>query len=191
MKSYAVFQAFRYLFLAATTAVLAGLSVDGDRLPIVFTISEALLFILVFPYSLRHVRLEFSGLQRAWLGEHVRYGSKASIGNLFLEINTKTDILVLGLFAPSWIVGIYSLPATLVEAFNQIAIVFRTNVNPLLTARLYRDGHEQLGALIKSGTGLSYKLLIPIGLLAVAAFPPALALFSLRGDFGPGLVPFR
>lgn len=190
MRSYAVLQALRYLLLTAALIVLAALSFDGIKIPIIFSISEFLLFIIVLVYSLQYVRFGLANIKLSWLREHFRYGFKAAIGNIFTEINTRTDILVLGLFSTSKIIGIYSFPATLVDGFNQISIVFRTNVNPILTAHKYQKGDEELGALVEKGRNLFYKYMIPVGILAFLAFPLIISLFSLNREFNKGIIPF-
>lgn len=190
MRSLAVFQALRYVFLLAAISALAALPFDGVKIPIIFSISEFLLFSIVLVYSLRHVRLGLASVKLSWVRKHFRHGFKAAIGNLFTEINRKTDIMVLGLFSTSKIVGIYSFPATLVDGFNQLSIVFRANVNPILTAHKYRKGDEELGALVEKGRNLFYKYMIPVGILAFLAFPLIISLFSLNREFNKGIIPF-
>lgn len=190
MRGYAVLQALRYLLLTAALIVLVALSFDGVKIPVIFSISEFLLFIIVLVYSLQHFRFGFANIKLSWLREHFRYGFKAAIGNLFAEINTRTDIMVLGLFATSKIVGIYSFPATLVDGFNQISLVFRTNINPIVTIHKYQKGSEELEALVKKGRNMFYKYMIPVGILGLLIFPLIIAILSLNREFYKGIIPF-
>lgn len=190
MRSYAVLQALRSLLLTAALIVLAALSFDGVKIPVIFSISEFLLFIIVLVYSLQHVRFGLADIKLSWLREHFRYGFKAAIGNILWEINTRTDIIILGLFSTSKIVGIYSFSAALIDGFNQISVVFRTNINPIVTIYKYQKGSEELEALVKKGRNMFYKYMIPVGILSLLTFPLIIAILSLNREFYKGFIPF-
>jgi O-antigen/teichoic acid export membrane protein len=57
---------------------------------------------------------------------------KSFFSNVLLQMNTRIDVLVLGLFWSDHIVGIYSFAATLAEGVYQLLVVLRTNYNPML-----------------------------------------------------------
>jgi O-antigen/teichoic acid export membrane protein len=190
MRSYAVLQALRFVLFAAALIIFVALSFDGVKIPAIFSISEFLLFIIVLVYSHKHVRLGLTSIKLSWLRDHFCHGFKAAIGNIFAEINTRTDIIVLGLFSTSKIIGIYSFPATLVDGFNQISFVFRANVNPILAGHKHKKSEEELGSLIEKGRNLFYKYMIPAGILGLLIFPLIIAFFSLNREFYKGMIPF-
>ena len=111
------------------------------------------------------------------------FGSKAVIGNALADINTRVDVLILGIFTTDKIVGIYSFAAMLWDGFNQLAIVVRTNVNPIITRyRFYKKPHE-FKEVINKGKKLAYKFLIPIGIVAILFYPLILFGFRFKAEF--------
>jgi len=171
MKAYAVFQALRYIFLIIGLVALIIYSVDGNRLPIILTFSEFLLFVVLFPYSLRHVKIPFSRKVVRWAKEHVGFGGKAAVGNILIDVNTRVDVLLLGFFTSDRIVGIYSFAAMLADGFSQLPVVLRTNVNPIITRYRFGKSKEDLEVAVRKGVRLLYTFLAPVGVLAVACFP--------------------
>jgi O-antigen/teichoic acid export membrane protein len=190
MKAYAVFQALRYIFLISTLIYLVSISFDSNKISIIFTISELLLFLIVYIYSLRYVKPSFSKNIVYWCKEHIYFGFKAAIGNLLTVVNTRIDVLMLGIFASDKTVGIYSLAAMFVEGFNQLPIVVRTNVNPILTKYKFQKSDEELRAVILKGRNLFYKLMIPLGILAIILFPMIIYLLKLNKEFYNSYLPF-
>ncbi len=190
MKTYAVFQALRYVFLILALVCLVSFSVAAERLSLIFTLSELVLTFILISYSFRHIRFSFSKRLILWAKQHLSFGFKAAFGNLLTMANIRTDVMVLGMFVPYQTVGIYSFAVFLVDGFNQLVVVIRTNVNPLLTQYRFKRGVEDLRKAVSQGKNLFYKMMIPIGILLVAVFPLIIWLFRLNSDFYKGLPSF-
>lgn len=183
MKAFAVFQALRYIFLLICLVVFISFSVEGNKLAAIFSLSEFVLFIILSIYSLRFVKIDISKKVFRWVKEHTVFGSKAAIGNVFEEANTRVDVIMLGIFASDAIVGIYSLAAMLAEGFGQLSVVLRTNVNPILTRYKFEEGNESLRHLVQRGRNMFYKMMIPLGIVAILCFPVVLSALGLSTEF--------
>ena len=190
MKAYAIFQGLRYILLVLTLVYLVSVSVPPAKLPLIFTLSEMLLAIILITYSLRYIRFSLSKKAIPWARRHFLFGFKAALGNLLTVANLRTDVLILGLFAPHNIVGIYSFAVLLVDGFNQLPFVIRTNVNPILTEYRFKKGVEDLRKVVVKGIILSYKVMIPMGILLIFLFPLIIWLFKLAPEFYRGLPAF-
>jgi len=190
MKAYAIFQGLRYILLVLTLIYLVSVSVPPARLPLIFTLSEMLLAIILITYSLRYTRFSLSKKAIPWARRHFLFGFKAALGNLLTVANLRTDVLILGMFAPHNIVGIYSFAVLLVDGFNQLPFVIRTNVNPILTEYRFKKGVEDLRKVVVKGIILSYKVMIPMGILLIFLFPLIIWLFKLAPEFYRGLPAF-
>jgi O-antigen/teichoic acid export membrane protein len=171
MKAFAVFQALRYLFMLGSLLLIIYLKIGSDFAPALFSIAEIILFILLVIYFWREVRFR----KRPGLGEmyrsHWKFGLKAMAGNLLLNTYNKMDVLILGLFASSQVVGIYSFASMVVEGYNQLSLVLRNNLNPILAREYAVGGAENLVKVIARWKKLAILAVMPVGVVAVAAFP--------------------
>jgi O-antigen/teichoic acid export membrane protein len=183
MKAFAVFQSLRYIFMLAFLGVFILLSVEGNKLAAIFSLAELTLFLIVSVYSFRYFRLEISRKVFRWIKQHVVFGSKAVVGNILDEANTRVDVIMLGIFASDAVVGIYSFAAMLAEGFSQLSTVLKVNVNPILTRYKFEEGNEALGKLVRRGRDMFYKLMIPLGVIAIFCFPLAMHILGLRAEF--------
>lgn len=190
MKRYAIFQALRYFFLLGALLFLALTSVEGVKIPIIFSISEILLYAVVFIFSFQSIRYGIGRIKKSWIREHFIHGIKAAIGNLFIESNARADIIILGLFSTSKNVGIYSLAANVVDGFGQISNVFRSIINPIITTQKFMKGEEELGSLVRKGRKYLYQFIIPAGIILLIIFPIIIAVSSLDREFYKSIVPF-
>jgi O-antigen/teichoic acid export membrane protein len=182
MKAYAVFQGLRFLLMLIFLAVLVALRVDGSYIPVIFSLTEAVLLIMQLPFTLRWIRPDLSSAGLKWMKIHWSFGLKAMVGNLLLDANSRADVLLLGLFASDNIVGVYSFAAMLAEGFAQLPVVLRTNINPILTQTYYDNGVSALESTMQRVKKLSYVFLIPVGLMAILSYP-LLNLFGFDPEF--------
>ncbi|MBV6450547.1 MAG: hypothetical protein MHPDNHAH_01271 [Anaerolineales bacterium] len=171
MKAYAVFQALRFIFMLLFLIILVNLDVSGDRIPAIFSLAEFLLFIFLFVSCYKYIDVYKFISCKNDLYTHAVFGLKAAGGNLLLDINTRIDVIVLGLFASDRMVGIYSFAALVVEGFSQLPVVLRANVNPLITQNFYYQSRETFVKLLRRIRNLSYAVLIPIGVALTLAYP--------------------
>jgi len=106
-----------------------------------------------------------------WLKKHVRFGFSAFLGAALIEINTRVDVIMLGLFASDR------------EGIIQFMVVVRTNVNPILTSLFTSNKIEELKETIQQGIKLFYPVMIGIGLVAIGLFPIIVNQFFSQSDF--------
>ena len=132
MKSFAIFQSIRYLGILAALLFFAIISFDGYKISMAFTISEIILFALISLYSIRYLKIHFSKEILKWLRIHFYFGIKGILGNVYAELNTRADVIMLGFFCSDRSVGIYSFAAMLAEGFGQIATIVQGNLNPII-----------------------------------------------------------
>ncbi len=171
MKAYAGFQGLRFLLMLIFLMVLITLHIDGSYIPIIFSLTEAILLIIQLPFVLRWIRPDLTRTGLKWMKTHWVFGLKAMVGHLLLDANSRVDVLLLGLFASDSIVGIYSFAAMLAEGFAQLPVVLRTNINPILTQTYYDNGASALQSIVQRVRKMSYLFLTPAGLMAILGYP--------------------
>jgi O-antigen/teichoic acid export membrane protein len=71
------------------------------------------------------------------------------LSGVFLELNTRIDVLAIGFFASDDAVGRYSLAAVFAEGLYQCLIVVRNQVNPTLARLLAQKETTQLLTLVR------------------------------------------
>lgn len=174
MKLFALMQLLRFVFLFCSVTYLAWTEAPVSRLPVALFWSEAALFALVLPISLRF----WDPLQRTGLAPAIRenwhYGNRALAGNFLLDVNTRVDVFLLGLFTTETAIGLYSFAATIAEGVLQLPVLFRNNINPVLSRAWHSGGPQLLGKVIERNRRAFFKLLAPLILLSAAVFPAVL-----------------
>ncbi len=137
MKLFAMVQAGRALLLLSYI-VLVSFYPDWNY-PLVgaFLFSELLLFVtmvLVLSPMLR-INQHFDSLTN-WIRRHFKFGKEAFLSGFSTELNTRLDVLVLGIFFNEATVGVYSFVSMLVEGFYQLLVVVKNNINPMLASMI-------------------------------------------------------
>lgn len=171
MRAFAIFSALRYVLICALLAVWIALGQPGETLPLILTVAEAILFITTLAYGLRVFRPVLPYHWGTWLKEHLVFGFKALPGGALLEINTRVDVVMLGIMASDQAVGLYSMAAIFAEGLSQLPVVLRVNLNPVITRLHYEGRRDELQALARRGRNISWLGMTVISVVAVAVYP--------------------
>ena len=171
MKTFAIFQGMRSIFLLTFLLLHAWLIHDSNSISIIFTLSEGLLLLCLFPLVYQNVTIHFNKSFIRSVVTHFRFGLKATGGNILMELNTKIDILLLGLFVSDSEVGIYSFAALFIEGFLQLPTIIRNNINPILASKYNNNKQGEFVTFLKSVIRNSYMIFVPLGVLGILAFP--------------------
>ena len=129
MKSYAVFQCLRSIFIAFSILIFYCIHMKAEDISLCFLTGEMVLSAFLFFWCSKGCKWGLNDWDGIKL--HILFGSKVFLANLVMELNTKVDILCL-----SWIVrddaliGIYSFAVLFAEGFYQFFVVFRRSINP-------------------------------------------------------------
>jgi O-antigen/teichoic acid export membrane protein len=190
MAAFAVFNFLRFALMLALLIAFVAAGVQGKYLSLIFTLPEFALLITLLVYNRRF--FGYSTFKRLiQMGRlQLRFGSNAALGHIVLDINSKVDILVLGVFLTDKEVGIYSFSAFIVDGLIQLFFVFRTNINPILTHAFYRSPRKELEKLIQTKVRHFYKIFIALGVAAVFLYPVFLRVIKVTEYFGINVAVF-
>jgi O-antigen/teichoic acid export membrane protein len=177
MKKFALANIIRAVLIVVAFSIFLIMDIHSLYFAGIFSISEFIVF--VFFISLLIKNLKWGHLEFSIIKNHFVYGVKSLSGSIFLDINTKVDVLMLGLLLNDYAVGIYTLPAFVIEGFQQLPLVFRNVINPQLTSTYNEKGADELGRLVTKGKQLSYRLLIPFLLIIIMVFTAIVWLLNL------------
>ena len=190
MKVYAILYTLRSILLVLCLILFVLIGVDGESLTAIFSISEFVLFCVISIYSFKYFSLNLSKGVRRWIKIHFNFGLKSLLGSVFVDVNTRVDVLILGCFLSDRWVGIYSFAGMMIEGFNQFPLVFSKIINPIISNYKFNKNKEELRQMIRKGRNLSYKYIVPGGILAVLLFPLIISVFQLNPDYINAWVPF-
>ena len=136
MKAFAILQASRYILVAVVVALISASDLAFPYASLSFLLAELATMAAATSYILLR-RLSGSWkLDRNWLNTHLRFGGKSLAAGMLGEINTRVDVLCLGLLLNDTAVGIYSFAAMLVDGLYHLLAMVRVNFNPLLVSAL-------------------------------------------------------
>jgi len=183
MKSYAVYQALRYIFMILALIGATILHSPGDHLGIIFSVAESVLFLCMLPVTLPEMQWPTLTMLKEWGRKHLDFGIRGFFSNVLLQLNTRVDVLILGYFFNDRIVGIYSFAAILAEGIYQLPFVLQLNYNPILVNLIADHKVDELKLTIKRGVRFSYLAMFAIGLAAVLIYPLGISLVTNKTDF--------
>lgn len=184
MTHFAVFTLARFVLMFATAGFIMFIVNDARLLVLSLVVPEVILFVAMLIYLTSTLTLSFNKNSRVILKEHLLFGKKAFVGNLLLDINTRVDVVMLGVLLTDTEVGIYSFVLSVAEGILQIPVVFRNNINPIITkASVLGNVSGKLGVLLSKNIRAFYKIIGGIGLVAIVCYPIGLIILAIDSYF--------
>ena len=177
MKTFAFYSFLRPFLMLVLVVLFIFMKPDFQKLAYIFSLPEVFLSILLFLEVRKDLRIWEKRSFFKILKFHFNHGSRVAISNILISLNSKTDILILGLFSSEASVGIYSFAVFFIDGFAQLINVFRQNINPIITRIYFNYNFNMLSRLIKSWTIDFYKIFLGIGIL-IGIFYPLIVLFT-------------
>lgn len=181
MKIFAFLQALRFLFILLFMGIIILLNKNTFMLASSLAFAELFLFICCVVFLLVFEKVKYSTIyDKTWIQRIFNFGKHALTGNFLLDVNTKVDVFILGLFLKDNLVGIYSFASTFFEGLSQLPVLLRNNINPILT-RLHSKSNKLLTqTILYKSKRAFYKLQIPIFIIALAGFYFILLIFQIN-----------
>lgn len=185
MRTFAVFQTFRYVLIPVALFVIITMNVSNKCLPLSLTIADFAVFVVLMVYiNIWVFKMRFypSPALNPWFPCHISFGLRGFLSGFLIEMNTRTDILLLGYYMSDAKVGIYSFAATFAEGFAQLTAIIRQNVDPILGKCFAEKAYNKIENISKRIKKVFYPIIFCIAIGLVAVFPVILYLVSSNGD---------
>jgi O-antigen/teichoic acid export membrane protein len=180
MRLFAVAQATRYLAIAGFVVLVAWRGWEPGLDAAAFFVAEALTLMVAAGGLLGGVGLRLAAPGAEWVRRHLHFGARGMMSGLFLELNSRVDVLMVGYFLSDHAVGVYSFAAMLVDGFIHLLAVLRNNFNPLLVRFVVDQDLDGLRRFARR----SFAVIYPAGL--AAAFAICAAFWALVELAAPG-----
>jgi O-antigen/teichoic acid export membrane protein len=180
IRTFSVLFAARFVLMAALVSGAVFVFDGGQHLLWVITATES----LVFAALLLALRGEFKVFEKdsLFLGavkSHFRFGLRGLLGGMLLDLNTRVDVLLLGVITGSRAVGVYSVGSLFAEGLYQFAMVARYSYDPVVTHLVVEQRFEELKELTTRAIKRNYYLVLPLVAIANVMYP-----FIVRLLFG-------
>ena len=190
MRAFAVYTSVRYLLIAGALAAALVSGMPGPRLPVIWSIAEGALLVVLAVETLASVRRGRAHGWRAWTARHLDYGLRGVLATLAYEVNTKLDVWMLGMALPDGPVGIYSLASALFEGALQLSIVLQANVNPLIARHLARGEVTEVERLVRGQRRWFVPVVVGCCAIGAASYPVIIPWLIGDPAFAAGAAPF-
>lgn len=149
MAVFGFFQAQRMVLILIGIAATIVLEADVKWLIISITIAESIQFLSLFAVTIRHYNFRISQRTFEWVRAHFSFGMKGVMNGGVSELNSRIDVIVVGVFLSDTAVGIYSMASTVIEGIMQIPAIVRNVINPVLSEYWFSGSREKLFKFIK------------------------------------------
>lgn len=185
MRAYAFGQALRYILMLIFILYICMCRYNEVWLSANFLFAEIILAIFLTTFTLFVLKGKvLTNLQ--WLKTHIEFGIKGFLTGVFVEMNSRVDILILGHFVSNQSVGVYSFVAMMAEGIYQLLVVIRTILNPFLVKYLTEDSFLNLRSLIIDTRKIVYPIFIIIAVCTLLVYPIFIDIFLPGRGFAEG-----
>ena len=131
-KAYSILQSGRYILVMLWATLLSASPYSIKYITFGFFVAELVTTTGVYLYLLFRNMLPRMRFDPAWTRRNFAFGGKSMLAGIFVEMNSRIDVLLVGFFLPDREVGIYSFAAMLVDGLYHVLAFIRLNYNPLL-----------------------------------------------------------
>lgn len=189
MRFFSVMFSLKFIIMLATVSVLVYWNLSGTKSTLTFSVAEGSLFFIFSILSIKSFKFNLYA-NREWIIRHLNYGIRVAGGNLLIDVNTRIDVMILGIITNEKTVGLYSLPITIIEGFNQFTTAIRNNVNPIITNYFIGGKIQQLRQKLLRGRNLLYVFGVPLILFTIVLYPLVLSLLGLADEYSLSYLPY-
>ena len=165
MRAFALLQATRYLLVMAWVIGVAASTLPFEYAALAFIVAEGTTTLAAALYLQVAGLLTPRPVEKRWVLEHLSFGFRSLPSGMFLELNTRVDVIVIGIFLTDREVGIYSFAAMLVDGLYHVLAMIRVNMNPILVAGRRTDSWTESRRLL----GVARRYLLPVAFALSAA----------------------
>lgn len=145
--AFALLQGARAFLILICVLVAGYTKVPIERMPLYFGLGEAITTLIGLVLVRNWLTLPNRRIMRAAFPRLLRFGFHSMPSGAFAELNSRIDVLILGLFASDAVVGLYAFAALLAEGYYNLIVVARVILTPRITALLARRNNDELRRL--------------------------------------------
>lgn len=165
MRTYAFLQTVRYALILLFVFVMVCSGQNFDMVFGCFLFSE--IHVLIIGSIILFRKIAIQSPRKSLIMDTGKFGMKAMFGNVISDINTRIDVMMLGLLCGDTMAGQYSFITIIAEGLLLVLFVFRNNYNPVFSRLIHND---ELGGLQAVFKDLRRKMRIFFGIGGILLF---------------------
>ena len=147
MRKFAILQGSRYFLIVSFIGINTLLKQEFGHIFNAFFLSELGVLLIGIRFLVHRIRLCYP--DKICIRSGIRFGFQAMLGNVISDVNTRVDVMMLGILCSDAIVGLYSFVTIIAEGMFSILFVFRNNYNPHFADLLFHKKIAELTSLLK------------------------------------------
>lgn len=185
MRTFAALQSARYLIIMVAVSLLVMARTPAAKLPLALTGAEVVLSLILGIYLWLFVAQTRCppGFSLRWCRRHAEFGIKGFMSGVLGTMNTRLDVLLLGLFRSDGIVGVYSFAATFAEGLSLLSHAVRLNVDPILARDFSAGTRENIPNTVRAVRKIFWPCMTLLGAAVVASYPLLVSFLRERDLF--------
>lgn len=167
-RTSGVVQAMRALLFVFFCLIWVAAGWNGERIVLALAASEIVISLGLLAVVARRVGLLDRGPGRFSPGALRAFGARVMPSIAVAELNTRIDVIALGLFAGASEVGVYSVAAWMIEGALQLPVAVRPMLNTRMAELLRLKDFSGLRRLVLiAGGAVASVMAVALGLLLV------------------------
>jgi O-antigen/teichoic acid export membrane protein len=189
MKAFSLLQSMRYTLVMLWVTTVSASSWTFEICTLGFFIAELATAFCTCLYLKKNGMFPALRFDVGWTRNHFVFGGKSLMAGIFVELNSRMDVLLIGLFLPDREVGIYSFAAMLVDGLYHVLAFVRINYNPVLVGTLRDREWEGARKLLRQTQTYVLPATVVVALCVTLAFWVLTTFFVPGKDLHQGLIP--
>lgn len=189
MKAFSALQSWRYLTVMAWVAFISASGYHFATVTLGFFVAEITTTIGALGFLAKRGMLPAFRFDATWVRRHFQFGSKSLLAGMFVEMNSRVDVLMLGIFLPTKAVGIYSFAAMLVDGLYHVLAMVRINFNPILVAAVRDRDWSGATRLLARSKRLCYPVVAGLVVCILIGFWVLTAYIVPEKELTQGIIP--
>ena len=170
MALFGTFQAIRMIMILGGVAIVIAQGLEEKWLIVTISVAEIVQFFGLLMVTRKHYHLNFGTKSRQWLKEHLSFGIKGVMNGGVSELNSRVDVIVIGVFLSDTAVGIYTMASTVIEGVMQVPTIVRNVINPILSEHWFSGSKESLRSFMRAVVSKFYLAFAVVGILSIVGF---------------------
>ena len=144
MKVFSLLQSLRYFFVMLFVTIVAISMMPIKYATLGFFFAEVIVSTVATVFIIRQNHHKYFSFSWQWIIKHLTFGINSLPSGIFVEINSRIDVLLVAVFFSDKETGIYSFAAMLVDGLYNLLAMVRINFNPIIVSAVRNQNWEQV-----------------------------------------------
>ena len=170
MKVFSLLQSLRFFFVMLFVTIVAISMMPMKYATLGFFFAEAIVSLVAIVFVIRQQHHKYFSFSWHWMKKHLTFGINSLPSGIFVEINSRIDVLLVAVFFSDKETGIYSFAAMLVDGLYNLLAIVRINFNPIIVSAVRNQNWQQVKNLHNKSKKFIFFITIFLSLILMLAY---------------------